>query len=254
VNSIVSTPQNAVIERRQAAHRALQPQRSLAVVQLEGRPERVLTVVAADAGNDLRVDPSRCMAVPAGLGSEQALELPALAWSLWAWDQLDLELGELAIYCPGSPFDHLIGAAALMYGALPVIQIGTADFEPAPGVQVVSSTDSGVLIGELRERSKKSAGVAALDLSGKAEITDVLFEGLPRASRLMLAAYRGTPLNIDFYNNVHRKGVLLRNAVCDPLAWFEPTALVKHDDYLLRAGRLLQQRPELFSAPPRGAM
>ena len=159
--------QHAVIDRRQAAHPSLKGQRSLAVAQLAGTAERVLTVVAADAGSDIRVDSSRCIAIPSGLGSEQALQLPALAWSLWAWDQLDLELGEFAIYCPGSPFDHLVGAAALLYGALPVIQIGTADFEPAAGVQVISSSDTGVLIGEVRERTKSSVGVAAIDLSGQ---------------------------------------------------------------------------------------
>ena len=119
---------------------------------------------------------------------------------------------------------------------------------------MISSSDSGVLIGEVRERTKASVGVAAIDLSGKAEITDVLFEGLPRLSRLMLAAYQGAPLNIDFYNNVHRKGVLLRNALCDPLALLDAPASATHGDYLLRAGRLLQQRPELFPARTRGAM
>jgi len=247
-------PHAAVIDRRQAAHPSLRSARSLAVAKLAGSAERVLTVVPGEAGSEVEIDAGRCIAIPSGLGSEQALELPALAWSLWAWDQLDLELGEFAIYCPGSPFDHLVGAAALLYGALPVIQIGTADYEPAAGVQVISSSDTGVLIGEVRERTKSSVGVAAIDLSGKAEITDVLFEGLPRASRLMLAAYQGAPLNIDFYNNVHRKGVLLRNALCDPLALLDAPASAKHGDYLLRAGRLLQTRPELFPARTRGAM
>jgi hypothetical protein len=236
--------QDLSIERLQPPHPALATPRALAVARLAGG-ERVLAVVAADAGNRARAAASHCLALDSALADDQALQVPALAWALWAWEQLHLELGELAIYCPGSPFDHLLGHAALLQGALPVFQVGAAEFAPPAGVEVLSDADAGTLLAELRKRTGKSPGVAAVDVRGKAEITDVLFEGLPRGSRMMLAAYRSSTLNIDFYNNVHRKGVLLRNGLCDPLTLLDGTA-AGSGEYLARAMRLLLRRPELF--------
>jgi hypothetical protein len=240
---------DVVVEHRQEPNAARDSRRVLAVARvasasLNGAVRRVLTLVPEGAAAEIRADAASCVAIDDGLTAEQALQIPALVWSLWAWDQLHLELGEAALYCVGSPFPHFLGQTAVMHGALPVIQLGAQG--SAAGVEALPVDDAGLLLSELRKRLKKSVGVAAIDLSGKADIADVLFEGLPRSSRLMLAAHRGSPLTIDFYNNVHRKGVLLRTCVSDPLQVIDSAFLVTNRAYVVRANRLLARRSELF--------
>jgi hypothetical protein len=169
-------------------------------------------------------------------------DVASVAWSLWAWDELRLELGDAAVIAVGKDMPAHLPAIALLHGALPVLQIGG---ERAPeGVEIVAATDAGSVLSELRRRLERSVGAAAVDFSGKAEVVDALFEGLPRFARLLLAAH-GDNLTIDFYNNVHRKGVLLRSHVCDPARF---AADPSRAGYLQRARRLVDSRPELFAA------
>ena len=48
-----------------------------------------------------------------------------------------------------------------------------------------------------------------MELSGRAEVLDILLEMMPRWSRLLLAGPAGQPVTIDFYKNVHRKGAVI---------------------------------------------
>jgi hypothetical protein len=48
-----------------------------------------------------------------------------------------------------------------------------------------------------------------VELSGRAEVLDILLEVMPRWTRLLLAGPAGKPVTIDFYKNVHRKGAVI---------------------------------------------
>lgn len=210
---------------------------------------RVLTVLPGPEATALAVTAEQCIRIDDGLSAEAALQVPALALSLWAWDQLQLEIGEAAVYTADAPFEHFLGETALLRGALPVIQVGRASaYSPQGQVEVLDIAESGDLLTRLKGRLADSVGAAAIDLSGKAEVTDVIFETLPRWGRLMLAAHRASPLNIDFYNNIHRKGVDMRGCSLDPLQVFEPALRAGGDLFVKRAMALLARRPEMLLA------
>lgn len=236
------------VERVQPAVAARGNGQTYAVARVEGAATatRVLTIVPGVDVSTLQAHAAQCIRIEEGLSAEAALHAPALALSLWAWEQLQLELGEAAVYTADSPFQHFLGEAALLRGALQVIQLGHASgYTPPKQVQVLTIDESGSLIAQLKGRLADSVGGAAIDVSGKAEVTDVIFETLPRWGRLMLAAHRTSPINIDFYNNVHRKGIDLRACSFDPLQVFETALRVDDDVFVRRAMALLMRRPEL---------
>jgi hypothetical protein len=187
-------------------------------------PRREGSVVLAKTrfpvSGEVGVDLSECLAVPDAVTAALALQAPSLAVSLWFWDRLALELGEVAVYSfnPSFPF---VGQAALWRGGVPVLQVGGSDMVVAPGVEVLTQRDPREIAERITERSRGNPGFAAVELSGLPEIMDVFLEVLPRWSRLMLAGYRSQPLTVDFYNNIHRKGVRIETCSLDPLAVFD---------------------------------
>jgi len=60
-----------------------------------------------------------------------------------------------------------------------------------------------------------------VDLSGRADVIDVLLEVIPRWGRLLLAGPAGTPVTIDYYRNVHRKGIVFATTVLEPSRVFD---------------------------------
>ena len=206
---------------------------------------RVLALLPGPDVGTLEVESTQCIPIDGGLSAERALHVPALALSLWVWETLQLEIGEAAVYTADSPFEHFLGETALLRGALPVLQLGTASNYAAPeGVQVLTAGEASELLADLKGRLADSVGFAAVDAGGKAEVTDVIFETLPRWGRLLLAAHRPTPINIDFYNNVHRKGIDMRGCSLDPLQLFDPAQRGNFDVFVRRAIALLMRRPE----------
>jgi threonine dehydrogenase-like Zn-dependent dehydrogenase len=106
---------------------------------------------------------------------------------------------------------------------------------------------------QLKKRIQDKAGFAAIDLSGRPETIDLLLEVVPRWGRVMLAGRTRQPLTVDFYNNVHRKGVLLLTSI------FDPASVLLHAGsaaYLAAAFRILQNKEmaticaQLVSAKP----
>jgi hypothetical protein len=203
-------------------------------------PRRLLAVLDNPEAPEARIDERRCFAPPDDLDGATALLAPPLALALWSWDRLNLELGELAIYTEGSPFSPLVAQAALWRGGCPVIGLASGESRVAPpGVDFVSLSDPEVTGRELRARIAATPGFAAVDLSGRPDVIDVLFEVMPRWGRMMLAGSTRDRLTIDFYNNVHRKGMLLLTGVFDPARAFdEPWG----EAFLQRACRLLENR------------
>lgn len=238
------------VERAQAPVAARGTLETFAVAKAEGTPTgRVLAQLPTIDVTTLEVGSTQCIPIADGLSAEVALHIPALAMSLWAWEQLRLEIGEAAVYTPESPYQLFLGEVAVLRGALPVIQLGSSANHRTPnGVAVLASEDAGALLSELKSRVADCVGLAAIDLSGRAELTDVIFESLPRWGRLLLAAHRPAPINIDFYNNVHRKGIDMRGGSLDPLSVFDPARRTDYDAFIRRAMALLTRRPEALLA------
>ena len=139
----------------------------------------------------------------------------AVARALWAWDTLDLELGEMVVVTGGAPESRLVALVATWYGPAQVLLVtGDASAVP-PGVSAHAVLAGAEETGALSARLSERPGVAAVELSGRTDTIDALLESIPRFSRLLLAGAAREPVTIDYYNNVHRKGVRLVSAVLD---------------------------------------
>jgi hypothetical protein len=186
---------------------------------------------------------SECLSVPRDLGIEAALAAPPLALALWIWDRLHLELGEAAIYTDGdffSDLSDLVGQVALWRGGCPVIKVcGDAEEILPAGGRSLTTTDPDGTLQRLLHWIKDKPGVGAVDLSGRPEMIDLLLEVMPRWGRLMIAGRTCQRLTVDFYNNVHRKGVILSSMVFDPTFVFQGRWGVAH---LAAAFRILQNK------------
>jgi hypothetical protein len=165
---------------------------------------------------------------------------PAVSAVLSVWDRLQLEVGEVAVVTDGHPWSRLAALAATWYGALPVVFL-TDSVADIPGVTRLSFAGQETNARELAALLGSRPAVAAAELGGTAGMVDLLLETLPRSSRLMLAGHAGERLTIDYYLNVHIKGVRLVSTV------------LGGDDHFLdpglnaRTGRLLA-RPAIEAA------
>jgi hypothetical protein len=173
------------------------------------------------------------------LPPDAAALVPAVARALWAWDTLALELGDVAVVTDGHPHAELLALAATWYGALPVVRLSRHAVASSHGIERVTVDDPQAAIKELSARLGDRAGVAVVDLSGRTDTVDVLLSAIPSYTRLLLAGSAREPLTIDFYNNVHRKGIDLYSGLYDP-------SLERSDDHacarrLARAAHLMQR-------------
>jgi hypothetical protein len=171
-----------------------------------------------------------------------AIWIPALAFTLWIWEKLSLELGEVAVYSGGTFLSELVGQVALRRGGCPVIRLGKPVSEDLhPGIETLSLQDPELAVEKLRQRIAGKTGFAAVDLSGLPEIVDVILEALPRWGRVMLLGFESRPVTIDFYKNVHYKGAVILSAVFDPSLVFakDPELAAQ----LPRAIRILRSAP-----------
>ncbi|HYI26241.1 MAG TPA: hypothetical protein VD863_00155 [Bradyrhizobium sp.] len=189
-------------------------------------------------GADIEVDSRHILPVTADLDADGALAAPALVTALHVWDIQNLEIGEAAVVTEGSPLSTLVAVVATWYGASPVVLISSA----ATGRAAAALPHSVVEVSERAELTEKlyeKPGVAAIDLSGMAQMVDLLLTTLPPLSRLMLSGLGKELLTVDFYNNVHRKGLLLSSNIVDLTRPLEATHLGADGVRIRRACRLL---------------
>lgn len=172
----------------------------------------VLEINAPDQ-NIIECNCAQCIPFPPTLGPEKAILLPALIFALRVWEKLGLELGEAAIYTTGNSLSRLVGQVALWRGASPVIQLGKEEENNSKShlVEFLAIDDAEDSIRLLSNRIKNKPGIAIVELSGNPEIIDIILEIIPKWGRIICAAHSGSPLTIDFYNNIHRKGVIVQS-------------------------------------------
>lgn len=161
-----------------------------------------MSLVTSDAG-----------AVGSGYSMSEMEMVAAVARALWVWDTLDLELGDMVVVTGSSRQARLVALVATWYGPAQVLLV-TDDQSSAPaGVTAHPMLAGAEETGSLSARLGERPGVAAAELSGRTDTIDALLESIPRFSRLLLAGEAREPVTIDYYNNVHRKGVRLVSAV-----------------------------------------
>jgi threonine dehydrogenase-like Zn-dependent dehydrogenase len=201
---------------------------------------QVLVPVADANARSATVSAARCIEVPSTLRDAAAKLVPPLAIALWIWDTLELELGDCAVICGNHPYDFLLAQAALWRGASPVVHLdleSSGNTAPA-GIERLRATDSSAMHAQLAECIRRGGGYAAVDLSGRPDVLDVVFETIPREARLMMASQAGAPVTIDFYNNVHRKGIRMESCMLDTALVFDGVARGL-DQHVARAIRIL---------------
>jgi hypothetical protein len=192
-------------------------------------PVTVLVRGAHAAETEVTAASGDIVVLPAHVDPISALVVPAVASALAVWESLNLELGEAAVWTGGSPLSALIGRVALWRGACPAIELGPADpmaadtvnAEYARKITSVDWSDAEVAQARLTDAVADRPGFAAVDLSGRADVIDALLEVIPRWGRLLLAGPAGSPVTIDFYKNVHRKGIVLSSTILEPASIFE---------------------------------
>jgi hypothetical protein len=147
--------------------------------------------------------------------ARDSILLPTVAKALWIWDTLRLDLGEVALVTDDDDLGPLVALAATWYGPSSVLFLTDRAGLAMPGVTTVPAISGGAETKALATRLSDRPGTAAIELSGRSDVVDVLLEAMPRFSRLMLAGTAREPLTIDYYVNVHRKGLRLVSAAFD---------------------------------------
>ena len=203
-----------MIERNGLSWDGSEPGYALARIPGEapgGQPRRAIVAVGPPANGSPTVDRSTLIDVSEEIDADAAVLLPFLAEALRAWDLLDLEIGSAAVVTQGSPWSGLLAAAARCYGAVPVL-VGGAGTEGGSAIDV---TDADAVTRFAATLSGFPA-VCVVELSGRAEVVDVVLEAVPLYARVLFAGPRGDRLTIDYYVNVHRKGMHLKSTVLSP--------------------------------------
>lgn len=164
----------------------------------------------------------------------EALVAP-VATSLAAWKVLAVELGDGVVVTSGHPLSKLFAVTATWCGAVPVILTGATDADALPGVMTLGGGDPTVDLKTLQKLLERP-GAVVVEMSGKAEVVDFIMEAIPPMARLLFVGEAREPLTMDFYVNVHRKGITLHSSTVDRLP---------DQESIERAKRLLQDPDRL---------
>jgi hypothetical protein len=148
----------------------------------------------------------------------EAALVQSIAVSLRMWDRLGLSLGEAVVVTGGHRWSRVAALVATWYGAVPVMMYSNDSRPLPPGVTRLEIPDPADRARALASTLNGVPAVVAADLTGRADAVDMLLEGLPQMSRLMLAGNAAEALTIDYYVNVHRKGLHLMSCVFDDSA------------------------------------
>lgn len=161
--------------------------------------------------------------VPARLSQDSALLAPILAVALQMWEELQLEMGEAAIFTGEGPLAALLKLTASWHGANPVLHLArpTQSISPSPSASSEDGEPESIRK-TLQGWRADLPGLAVVDLTGQANMIDLLLEVLPPYGRLMLAGPVSRPVIVDWYKNVHRKGARVLARHLEPAAMLGP--------------------------------
>jgi threonine dehydrogenase-like Zn-dependent dehydrogenase len=148
--------------------------------------------------------------------------IPLLAVALAVVELLEVEIGDCCVVAGDSDVAKITALAASWAGALPVILVSRSGAPVLPEIRSIQVGDMEATITSLTAELRDHPGVVAVDLSGVAEMADMLLQSMPMFSRVVLGGEARQPLTIDFYTNVHRKGLILHSTTLDEAAAIAP--------------------------------
>lgn len=186
-----------------------------------------------ETGQRIAVRADRVIPIPDDVTDRRALLAPPLAAALGAWSTLELELGAAAVFAGDGEMDGVLGLTALWHGAMPVVYLSKGSElnmpeEITPVYQDEPESAFDTLITVLGD----NPACAGLDASGDPEIVDLLLNCLPKWGHLMLGSNPTEPLTLDYYSNIHRKGVRIRTGFLNPRDWPDTeNVAIPHPDY-----------------------
>jgi hypothetical protein len=149
--------------------------------------------------------------IPSTLEPDAALLVPIVAEALRAWDGLHPEIGAAAVVTDGSIWSDLFVEVGSWYGARPLrVALGVA----RETTRVLDMTDP-TAVAAFRKTLGRYPVVCAVELTGRAAAAEFFFESVPSQARVLFAGPAEERLTIDYYVNVHRKGLHLKSTVLD---------------------------------------
>ena len=209
--------------------------------------ELVLLLDPQEGKKEMEIDPANFLRIK-GIDPKIAHFLPPLTLALWAWDKLDLEMGELALLAGDSRYTMVFAQVAFWRGAYPVIRITqTAHRENEPKFLCTLNVENADENRRLRQLVSDRPGFAAIDLSGREMLIDYLFELGPKWGRIMLASPVHNEITIDYYNNIHRKGTCIYSTILEDSLVFQVQNKEEMVFHLDRASRILRN-PEMSTS------
>jgi len=214
--------------------------------------------------SEVIVSSADVITLPRSVELSSAMLIPPVASALALWETLHLELGEAAVWTGGAPLSGLVGQVALWRGACPAVELGSTQSsgsaEGRPGIDVLDGSDAEEASAKLAAIAADRPGFAAIDLSGRADVIDILLEVIPRWGRLVLAGPPGSSVTIDFYKNIHRKGIIISSTVVEPAAILDAsrpeilTQVPRAIEILINPGMAARCRELLGLSMPRPAV
>lgn len=164
--------------------------------------------------------------------------LPPLCFALTTAERVGFEIGETAVVLGDGICADFLCLALKWSGASPCIRITGRTRDKIPGVQSFPADPGPLMDGlpALKATFHRRPGLALFDADGSPETLELLLEHLPPWARVVLAGNAERKMNLDYYNDIHRKGVslLFLDGASDLL-----TLIRKNDRNLKRALRIL---------------
>lgn len=186
--------------------------------------DHVLFPCQPDSTNyDNSIYSTQIVRIPNEWSTQKAYLFPPLIVALKTWDELKLELGELALISSYHPFVNIFLQVALWRGAIPVIYLGRDQIEMSDIRNIsIDLNDLDHITNILKREIDQSIGFAAIDFSGKSDIIDIILNNIPKWGRMMFAGEKSESLTIDYYNHFHRSGATIFSTILDFSLIFNP--------------------------------
>ena len=167
----------------------------------------VVGIVSGEAAVGDVVSLETAIALNADADDDDAFVLaPVLAVALEIWRDANLELGETVVVSGTGAFVEMLAAAARLWTPT-CIRLGSPGHGEFPAFTHRLDPGSNRERDELAKLLSHAPGTVVLDATGTAEVVDCLLEAIPTWGRFVSLGNGGEPVTIDFYRNVHRKGI-----------------------------------------------
>jgi hypothetical protein len=174
------------------------------------------------------------------LGNRESLAIPLVATILRLSEEAHIELGDTLVICSDCSLGRLMGEMGKWW-APDRVNLGS-EASPEPPTPYFSHqfrvSDENVQdqLGQLLSESKN---VTFVDFSGSPDVWNVMLQAAPYWSRIVASALAEIPMTIDFYNNIHRKGVTIYGLPMTAQHLFLRSRAVYEERHLRKAETIL---------------